>query len=253
VPGVPFLEWPYPIPFAHRGGASDHPENTMPAFEHAVRLGYRYLETDTHVTADGVVVAFHDDALDRVSDRTGRIAELPWPEVAAAVVGETARVPRLDDLLAAFPEARINIDAKDDSVVHPLLDVLQRAAAFDRVCLAAFSDERIARMRAGASAPVCTALGPDDVRVLVGMARGDLAPQEFTAQCAQVPPRVGDLTLVDAAFVDAAHACGVVVHVWTVDDPGEMRALLDIGVDGIMTDRPTVLKDVLTDRDQWKT
>jgi glycerophosphoryl diester phosphodiesterase len=242
----PFLDWPHPIPFAHRGGASDEPENTMPAFEHAVRLGYRYLETDVHVTADGVVVAFHDDALDRVSDRTGRITDLPWADVGAAVVEGRARVPRLDDLLGAFPDARINIDAKDDNVVTPLLDVLRRAEAFDRVCLAAFSDARIEVMRAGAGQPVCTAVGPNGVARLVGADRG-----QIEGDCAQVPPRFGDTTIVDERFVAAAHERGIAVHVWTIDDRDEMQALLDLGVDGIMTDRPAVLKELLIERGQW--
>ena len=95
----PFLHWPGPLAFAHRGGASEAPENTMPAFEHAVRLGYRYLETDAHVTADGVLIAFHDDRLDRVTDRTGVIAELPWSEVQQARVDGREPIPLLEDLL----------------------------------------------------------------------------------------------------------------------------------------------------------
>src|SRR5213078_954322 len=106
-----------PIAFAHRGGASDHPENTLPAFQHAIDLGYRYLETDVHATADGVVVAFHDTTLDRVTDHIGRIAELPWSVVREARVAGTEPIPLLEDLLAAWPEARINIDPKVDAVV----------------------------------------------------------------------------------------------------------------------------------------
>ena len=95
----PFLDHPGPLAFAHRGGAGEWPENTMPAFEHAVGLGYRYVETDVHATADGVLVAFHDDALDRVTDRTGKIADLPWSYVAEARVDGREPIPRLDDLL----------------------------------------------------------------------------------------------------------------------------------------------------------
>ena len=112
----PFLDWPGPLAFAHRGGASEAPENTMPAFEHAVRLGYRYLETDAHVTADGVLIAFHDDRLDRVTDRTGVIAELPWSEVQRARVDGREPIPLLEDLLAAWPDVRVNIDPKQDGV-----------------------------------------------------------------------------------------------------------------------------------------
>src|SRR5688572_11562358 len=111
----PFLDWPGPLAFAHRGGASEAPENTLPAFEQAVRLGYRYLETDVHTTADGELVAFHDDRLDRVTDRTGMVAELPWSTVRAARVDGREPIPLLEDLLGAFPEARVNIDPKADS------------------------------------------------------------------------------------------------------------------------------------------
>ena len=105
----------------------------MPAFEAAVALGYRYLETDVHVTADGVVVAFHDAELDRVSDRGGAINELSWADVSAAEIGEGGRVPRFDELLGAFPDVRINVDPKSDAVVEPLADVIQRSGALDRI------------------------------------------------------------------------------------------------------------------------
>ena len=108
----PYLDWNGPIAFAHRGGASDAPENTEPAFRAAVELGYRYLETDVHVTADGVLVAFHDDDLQRTCGMPGRISELPWSQVATARVDGTAPIPRLDELLDTWPDARWNIDCK---------------------------------------------------------------------------------------------------------------------------------------------
>jgi len=109
-----YLDHAGPIPFAHRGGASEHPENTMPAFEHAVTLGYRYLETDAHATADGVLVAFHDNVLDRVTDRTGAIADLPWETVRQARLGD-AGIPLMEDLLTAWPDVRVNIDLKHEA------------------------------------------------------------------------------------------------------------------------------------------
>ena len=150
-----FLDHPGPIPFAHRGGAGDWPENTMPAFAGAVALGYRYVETDVHVTADGVVLAFHDDHLDRVTDRTGEIAALPWSEVSQARVDGLEPIPLLEDLLGTWPELRINIDPKHDAVVEPLATVLTRTKAIDRVCIGAFSDRRLARLRARCSGPRC--------------------------------------------------------------------------------------------------
>src|SRR5450432_2302420 len=134
-----FLDWPAPIAFAHRGGAGDWPENTMPAFAGAVALGYRYVETDVHVTSDGVLLAFHDDHLDRVTDGTGAISDLPYAEVRTTLVDGREPIPRLDELLDAWPELRINIDAKHDEAVEPLAEVIEKANAIDRVCVASFS------------------------------------------------------------------------------------------------------------------
>ena len=160
--GWPFLDWPYPIPFAHRGGASDKPENTLAAFERAVELGYRYVETDAHLTADGVLLAFHDHVLDRVTDRTGVVADLPWAEIQQARVdGEP--IPLLEDLLGAWRDVRVNIDPKHDAAVGPLVDLLGRCNAFDRVCVAAFSDRRLTRVRRMSGGRVCTALGPTGI------------------------------------------------------------------------------------------
>ncbi|HIM84911.1 MAG TPA: glycerophosphodiester phosphodiesterase, partial [Acidimicrobiia bacterium] len=139
----PFLDHPGILAFAHRGGTGAWPENTLAAFRHAVGLGYRYLETDVHLTADGAVVAFHDDSLDRLTDRTGRIADLSWDEVSEARVAGTQPVPLLAELLDEFPEACINIDPKHDAVVEPLARVLRDAGALRRVCIGAFSDRRI--------------------------------------------------------------------------------------------------------------
>ena len=221
----------------------------MAAFGRAVELGYRYLETDVHTTADGVVVAFHDDALDRVTDRTGRIAALPWAEVKRARVGGHP-VPLLDEVLGTWPEVRVNIDPKHDASVVPLVDVLRRTQAFHRVCVAAFSDRRLARFRRLTGHQVCTGMGPGEIARLRVAAWGGLTGP-FAAACVQVPIRYGRVPLVDRRLLSSAHRRGLPVHVWTIDDPIEMDRLLDLGVDGIMTDRPLVLKQVLQRRGQW--
>ena len=143
--GWAYLDHPAPIAFAHRGGALDAPENSMEAFDAAVRLGYRYLETDVHLTADGVVVALHDASLDRVADRSGAVADLTWAEVSGARIDGVGTIPRLDDLLTCFPRARFNIDPKSDAVLEPLLERLQASHALERVCIGSFSDRRVAR------------------------------------------------------------------------------------------------------------
>ena len=249
----PFLDWPGPLPFAHRGGASEAPENTMPAFEHAIGLGYRYLETDVHVTADGVLIAFHDDQLDRVTDGTGRIADLPWAVVREARVDGREPIPLFEDLLTAWPDARINVDPKHDGAVEPLAAALVRTGAVDRVCVGAFSDRRIARVQSLVGPALCTSMGPRQVAQLVSASQGLPGGGRLLAPCAQVPTRQGRLPLVTERLVATAHRRGIQVHVWTIDDRSEMARLLDLGVDGIMTDRPEVLRDLLIERGQWVT
>ncbi len=242
----PYLDWPGPIAWAHRGGASDVPENTMPAFEHAVHLGYRYVETDVQVTADGVLVAFHDNDLRRACGRDGRISDLPWNDVRTALVDATAPIPLLEDLLGTWPQLRLNIDCKTDAAVDALVAAIGRTASIDRVCVASFSDRRQRRLRTRLGERACTALGPAAIAYLrYGR------PRRIAGLAAQVPVESGRLTVTTPAFVERAHRLGIQVHVWTIDDATEMHRLLDLGVDGIMTDRPTVLRDVLVERNAW--
>jgi glycerophosphoryl diester phosphodiesterase len=263
----PFLDWPQPIPFAHRGGAGDHPENTLPAFAAAVQMGYRYLETDVHLTADGAVMAFHDGVLDRVTDRAGPIASLTAAEVEQADAGFSfspdggrtfphrgrgVRIPRLDALLDAWPQVRVNIDPKSDAVVEPLVAVLRRHDAFERVCIGSFSDARIARVRALSGDAVCTSMGPRATAVAWAACRTGRIPRQG-ADCMQIPLRTRGIPLLTPALLRAAHRSGLRVHVWTIDDRAEMERLLDLGVDGIMTDRIAVLREVMEGRGSWVT
>jgi glycerophosphoryl diester phosphodiesterase len=250
----PFLDWPGPIPFAHQGAhrAGGPGENTMSAFEAAIDMGYRYIETDAHATADGVLVALHDDTLDRVTDRTGVVADLPWSEVRKARVGGTEQVPLLEDLLALHPDVRVNIDPKHDAAVEPLAELVRRTGTVDRVCFGAFSDRRLARLRSLLGPQACTSMGPREVTRLLAAGRG-LPSGRFSAACVQVPPRRGRVPLVSERVLAAAHGRGLPVHVWTIDEPAEMHALLDLGVDGLMTDRPDLLRQVLTERGAWVT
>ena len=245
-----FLDGPTPLAFAHRGGAllavNEGIENTLTAFQNAVDLGYRYLETDVHSSRDGVVYAFHDVQLTRMTGTVSAFRDLDSAGIDAIRVGGREPVPRLGDLLEAFPEARFNIDAKSDDVVDPLLDVLRDAEALDRVCLASFSGERLRRMRR-AVPKVPTSFSPAEIaRLRLGQRLGR------AGACVQVPFRQRRLTVVTPGLVRRAHAIGAQVHVWTIDDPDEMRYLLDIGVDGLMSDRIDVLRDVLRERDQWE-
>ena len=222
----------------------------MPAFEAAVGLGYRYVETDVHVTADGVLVAFHDEHLDRVTDRSGAINELTWSEVSAARVDGREPIPLFEDILTTWPDLRVNIDPKHDRSVAPLIDVIKRTGSINRVCVGSFSDRRLARLRAELGPQLCTALGPRGTARLLG-ASWRVPTGRLQSGCAQVPRRTKGIEIVTERFIGAAHARGLQVHVWTIDDADEMRELLDLGVDGIMTDRPSVLREVLEARGAW--
>ena len=244
-----FLDYPAPLAFAHRGGAAHRPENSWPAFTHAIGLGYRYLETDVQATADGALVAFHDRTLDRVTDTTGRISQLPYRDVSKARIGGTEPIPQLEELLTAWPEARFNIDVKDFPAIRPLAEILARTGAWDRVCIASFSARRLRAFRQVLDRRICTSLSPFGVAAVRAGADGARLAARFAASgaaCAQVPVRVAT-----PRFLRHAHALGLQVHVWTVDDPAVMRRLLDIGADGIMTDNVVALRDVLVERSQW--
>lgn len=253
-----FLDLAPPVGFAHRGYSPTGAENTMAAFAAAVALGFQYVETDARVTADGVALAFHDDRLDRVTDQRGRLDRLPWERVAQARVGGTGPVARLDELLGEWPHLRVNIDVKSGAALTATLAAIRRARAQDRVCLAAFSDARMRRIRRLVGPQVCTALGPGEVALLLAASRsgprtGSALTARLRGHAAQLPPHVARLSLATSALLDVAHRAGAAVHVWTVNDATQMDALLDLGVDGIMTDRADMLRDALTARAAWPT
>jgi glycerophosphoryl diester phosphodiesterase len=164
------------------------------------------------------------------------------------VAGREA-IPRLDELLGAWPDLRVNIDTKADRSVAPLAEVVRRTGSLDRVCVGSFSAARVAEVRRLLPG-VCTSTGPLAVGRLV-LAGFGLPVGRFSAACAQVPVRKGRLPVTTKRLVAAAHRRGLQVHVWTLDDPVEMNRMLDLGVDGLMTDLPGVLKDVLVQRGEW--
>ncbi|HET7248178.1 MAG TPA: glycerophosphodiester phosphodiesterase family protein [Streptosporangiaceae bacterium] len=293
-----FLDAPGPLAFAHRGGAAHAPENSWRAFEHAVGLGYRYLETDLQATSDGVLVAFHDKTLTRVCGLDGRVRRLSYAELSAARINGTEPIPMLEDLLTAWPDIRFNLDVKGVSAIAPLPEVLRRTNAWDRVCVVSFSASRLRATRRALGRPVCMAASPLGTAVVrlggprgrhdrTGPARGQgpvkergpepsggsggSSPRASTGgsrgrlaapgqnqwpladwltrsgvRCVQVPA-----PMAAPSFIARSHALGLQVHVWTVNDQPTMQRLLDLGVDGIMTDETVALREVLTARGQW--
>lgn len=247
----PYLDHPGPLAFAHRGGAAGGLENTVRQFRSAVESGYRYLETDVHATRDGRLVAFHDATLDRVTDGTGRIADLPWRDVAQARVAGREPVPLFEELLETFPGTRWNIDVKAEPALTPLLDLIERTGSWDRVCVGSFSEARVVRAQRLAGPRLATSYGTRGVLNLRLRSWGVPAALRRSAVAAQVPEVQSGIRVVDRRFVRAAHARGLHVHVWTVNDAERMNRLLDLGVDGIMTDHIGTLRKVMEDRGIW--
>ena len=252
----PYLDADPPLAFAHRGAhgpATGAGENSYEAFVAAVDLGYDYLETDVHRTADGVVVALHDDTLDRTTDGEGLVAQRAWGEISRLTVEGGGRVPRLDELLADLPDTRFNLDCKDPAAVPDLVRVLRGADALDRVCVGSFQHRTVVSLRDEFGGDLCTAATIREVRLLVAAAsaprttRGALT-FAIGADAVQVPRTNGRTTVVTDRFVETCHDAGLPVHVWTIDDEDEMTALLDLGVDGIMTDEAGRLLEVIDRR-----
>lgn len=246
------------LAFAHRGGAY-HPEiegleNTVAAFKHAVALGYDYLETDVHVTRDGVLLAFHDDVLDRVTDQVGALAETSYADVRTALVGGREQVPTLAMLFDEFPRARFNIDLKSDGAVPALAAFITARDAHDRVLVGSFSRRRLAEFRRLTQGRVPTSAHPAEVIAFRVLPSGRLANWVTRGRAAalQIPHRRRRWVIATRGLVRRAHAAGRHVHVWTVDTPEEIGELLDRGVDGLFTDRTDVLRTVLEQRGQWR-
>ena len=252
-----------PIVFAHRGGGEEAPENTMAAFAHAYSSGLRHIETDAHLSADGAVVICHDETVDRCYDGTGAINDMTWRELSVLRHRDSGEpMPLLAQVLEAFPDMYLNIDVKEPGVEGPLLDVVAEHGAAGRVLVASFSEPRLRAVRdMAASDParaVATSLGTEAVVRLVGAAKSATNPAWWHVPgprqgviAAQVPMYQGPIRVVDERFVATAHTLGLAVHVWTINTVADILRLLEVGVDGIITDRPAFVRDFLDQRGLW--
>ncbi len=229
-----------PRVLAHRGLALDAPENTLLAFAHAVAIGVTHIETDVHRSHDGVAVVAHDPTLARVAGRSVRVDQLTMPELRRVELGQAQGFASLEEALDGFGETRFNIDVKSDAAVQATLDAVRRTRSADRVLLTSFSERRRRRLAAGLHG-VATSAGGRAVLAARSAAmsggRGMLLRALHGARAVQIPERAGALRLVTPRFLAALHRVGVEVHVWTVNDPVDMRRLLGLGVDGLVTDR----------------
>lgn len=236
--------------YAHRGGAREAPENSLTAFAHAWDLGFTHFETDVRPTRDGVALVHHDARLERTTTGRGLVREHLWRDVVHLQHADGTTPLRLEELLEAFPRAHITVDAKESGSVTAIVDAVRRTGAQARTCVASFSPRRLGRVRRLLSHAVESSAHPGEVLRLRTIGWRSTLPR---AQRIQVPERAFGMTFADARFIDRAHAHGLAVDMWTIDDPLHMEALLDLGVDGIMTDSPSVLRGVLVERGMWPT
>jgi glycerophosphoryl diester phosphodiesterase len=236
----------------------------MKAFAGAVSLGYRHLETDIRITADGVLVCFHDPTVDRTTDGLGPVSGFDHDSLLRLDAGfrhrgvdghrfrgEGIQVPTLEEAVLGFPEVSFVVDLKTHSLVGPLVDLIDRLDLHERLIVGSFSDTRLAEFRAATGNRVPTSTGATVSRswlLASRMGRG----VSGEALALQLPRSSRGVRVIDRRLIEAAHSRGLQVHAWTVNVPGEMVELLDLGVDGLITDRPDLLKDVLIGRGQWQ-
>jgi glycerophosphoryl diester phosphodiesterase len=246
----PYLDYPRPIAFAHRGGGLEAEENTMPAFERAVSLGFTHVELDVHATRDGVVVIHHDDTLERMAGDPRAIADLDWSELSTVATRGGASIPRLDELFLSFPTLNVNIEPKSDRVIEPLVELIRRAKVLPRVGIGCFDPRRTGRLCELLGEGLCWS--PAHAGVLrLWLAGWGLPVAVGSFPMVQVPTHFRGIPVVTPRFLRVAHRRGIHVQVWTIDEAPEMERLVDMGVDAIMSDRPSLLREVLQRRGKW--
>jgi glycerophosphoryl diester phosphodiesterase len=254
----PYLAASRPRAFAHRGwhvGDLAGLENTLAAFLRARDEGYSYVETDVHATRDGVLVVHHDATLRRVAGHPGVLRAMDWADLAPVRVRGREKLPRLEEALEALPGLRFNVDLKSPGSLRPMLELLERDDVAERVAVASTDEGRLRAVRQRFGDRVVTGVS---ARAALSLRTRSVLPGVISrhvpvgGDLAQLPVRFSGLPVVDATTLRAAHAAGLEVHVWTVDRASEMHRLLDLGVDGLMTDRPDLLKEVLTVRETWE-
>jgi len=229
---------------AHRGGSEEAPENTLESFSYAIGLGSSYIETDVQLSADGIPYIFHDDDLSRLLNMEVKFNSLHSDQIEKLKLFESYQIPKLETALTQFPNALFQIDLKTDEVALPAMKVIENLNAFDRICIASFSSNRLQKVRKKFP-DTCLSMGPKEILKLL-LASFGLYNKTIYGDCLQVPIYHYGMKLVTRRFVKYVQSIGLKIHVWTINDENTMRKLIDLGVDGIITDRPKLLKEVLS-------
>ena len=232
------------LPIAHRGGNTDFAENTFEAFERARELGYQCVELDVQLSSDGVVYVYHDANFKRLLHLDKKFSETSSDEIDTFLINGKYKIPRLVDIFELFPDFAFNIDAKSWDVSEPLAKIIRASNALSRVHIASFSDRRVRYLSKLLNNQVKTVAGVSQViKFVFGFLTG--VRFKFSADFIQVPESKFGIKLVTARAINYAHMAGIFIHVWTINDEEKMRSLIELGVDGIITDECKKLKDVL--------
>ena len=240
----PYLNQPGVAISAHRGGSEEAPENTLESFKYAIELGCSYIETDVQLSSDGIPYIFHDDDLKRLLGKDVVFNSLHSDQIEKLRLFKNHPIPKLETALSQFPNALFQIDLKTDEVAFPAMKIIEKLNAFARVCIASFSSDRLEKMRK-TYPKTCYSMGPKEVLKLL-LASFGLYKNEVPGDCLQVPIYQYGIKLVTKRFVKYVQSKDLKIHVWTINDEYTMRKLIDLGVDGIITDRPKLLKEVLS-------
>jgi len=229
---------------AHRGGSLEAPENTIESFEYSLEIGSSYIETDVQLSSDGIPYIFHDDDLSRLFGKNIRFNSLHSNEINKLMLFEKYKIPTLETALEKFPETFFQIDVKTDEVTKPAMKIIKETNSLDRVCIASFSSERL-KLVSSLYPQVCMSMGPKEIIKLFFASFG-LYKKKIPGDCLQIPIYQYGIKLATKRFVNYAQSIGLKIHVWTINDENTMIKLIDLGVDGIITDRPKALKDLLS-------
>ncbi|MFF2606807.1 glycerophosphodiester phosphodiesterase family protein [Arthrobacter koreensis] len=243
-----------PLGLSHRGFSPDGLENTLAAFQAAVDLGFGYLETDVRTTSDGVLMAFHDETLDRVTDASGPISARSLRELGGVRVGGREPIPTLEEVLLRWPDVRLNVDIKDAAGAAALAALIEKHQAHDRVLVTSFSDRRRLDCLRRLSKPAATSAGSAAMAALLllsPLGLSGLVARLGRFGCVQVPVSYRGIPVVRPAFLRRCRRAGIQVHVWTVNTRPLVESLLDMGVDGLVSDRADLLSAVLAVRGAW--
>ena len=240
----PYLDVPGVAISAHRGGSIEAPENTIESFEYSIKLGSSYIETDVQLSSNGIPYIFHDNDLKRLFGKNIIFNSLHSDEIDELKLFDKYKIPTLESTLQKFPDTLFQIDVKTDEVVLPTMEVIKKTNSTDKVCIASFSSKRLKQVHK-LYPEICLSMGPFEVMKLL-LASFGLYRKKVPGNCLQIPIYQYGIKLVTKRFINYIHSIGLKIHVWTINDEDTMQKLIDLGVDGIITDRPKALKDLLS-------